>query len=270
MPVPVLSPGHASPLAFPPIGRLPRCLRPWLSPALFEASQVICSRPNSSHLPRRLHLIDFPSWPCTAEAGTGEVRSPRFRHLLFMRNGVSDHGRAVTPCVAVHNILPSTFSTASASARLNFSRLNIPLHMIAVYASRPSSPAAPQHSLEGGSLLPYPHRTFTGWKAPASPGALCRFSRRPGSGRLPSPSSIRGFDVIVGADDRRPLPRLQPGGKRAARRTGHTWRLGRPLNAALRTDGCRPVQVVEALNCTPRACVFGAKFRPGPSCIPKQ
>jgi hypothetical protein len=75
----------------------------------------------------------------------------------------------------VHNILPSTFSTASASARLNFSRLNIPLHMIAVYASRPSSPAAPQHSLEGGSLLPYPRRTFTGWKAPASPGALSRF-----------------------------------------------------------------------------------------------
>ena len=127
---------------------------------------------DSSHLPRRLHLIDFPSRPCTAAAGTGEVRSPRFRRLPFMRNGVSDHGRAVTPCVAVHNILPSTFSTASASARLNFSRLNIPLHMIAVYASRPPSPAAPQHSLEGGSLLPYPHRTFTGWKAPASPGAL--------------------------------------------------------------------------------------------------
>ena len=41
-----------------------------------------------------------------------------------------------------------------------------------MYASRPSSPAAPQHSLEGGSLLPYPHRTFTGWKAPASLGAL--------------------------------------------------------------------------------------------------
>ena len=102
----------------------------------------------------------------------GEVRSPRFRRFPFMRNGVSDHGRAVTPCITVHNILPSTFSTASASARLNFSRLNIPLHMIAVYASRPSSPAAPQHSLEGGSLLPYPHRTFTGWKAPASPGAL--------------------------------------------------------------------------------------------------
>jgi hypothetical protein len=44
-----------------------------------------------------------------------------------------------------------------------------------VYASRPSSPAATQHSLEGGALLPYPRRTFTGWKAPASLGALIEF-----------------------------------------------------------------------------------------------
>jgi hypothetical protein len=41
-----------------------------------------------------------------------------------------------------------------------------------VYASQPPSPATTQHSLEGGSLLPYPHRSFTGWTAPASPGAL--------------------------------------------------------------------------------------------------
>jgi hypothetical protein len=45
-----------------------------------------------------------------------------------------------------------------------------------VYASRPSSPAATQHSLEGGALLPYPRRTFTGWKAPASLGALSEFA----------------------------------------------------------------------------------------------
>jgi hypothetical protein len=150
---------------------------------------------DSSHLPRRLHLIDFPSWPCTAEAGTGEVRSPRFRRLPFMRNGVSDRGRAVTPCITVHNVLPSTLSTASASARLNFSRLNIPLHMIAVYASRPSSPAAPQHLLEGGSLLPYPHRTFTGWKAPASPGALSAFfyrcAGRPTRSRWCKPTAMK-------------------------------------------------------------------------------
>jgi hypothetical protein len=41
-----------------------------------------------------------------------------------------------------------------------------------VYASRPPSPTATQHSLKGGALPPYPHRTFTGWNAPASPGAL--------------------------------------------------------------------------------------------------
>jgi hypothetical protein len=57
-----------------------------------------------------------------------------------------------------------------------------------VYASRPSSPAATQHSLEGGALLPYPRRTFTGWKAPASLGALRRgFSRCP---RLKDPKMI--------------------------------------------------------------------------------
>jgi len=74
--------------------------------------------------------------------------------------------------MTVRNMLPSALSTASASAGLSLSRLNIPLHMIAVYASQPSSPATTQHSLEGGSLLPYPHRSFTGWTAPASPGAL--------------------------------------------------------------------------------------------------
>ena len=50
----------------------------------------------------------------------GEVRSPRFRRLPFMRNGVSDHGRAVTPCIAVHNILPSTLSTAVSVAGETF------------------------------------------------------------------------------------------------------------------------------------------------------
>ena len=165
---------------------------------------------DSSPLPRRFRLPDFPSRPSTAEAGMGELRSPRFRRFPFVRNGVSDHGRAVTPRIAVHNILPSTFSTASASATLNFSWLNIPLHTIAVYASRPSSPAAPQHSLEGGLLLPYPRRTFTGWKAPASPGA--RRGREPGypgppaqipTCGFPASGSYRRSDVIgvLDADD---------------------------------------------------------------------
>jgi hypothetical protein len=46
-----------------------------------------------------------------------------------------------------------------------------------------------QHSLQGGTLLPYPRRTFTGWNAPASPGAqesvqaawamVCSSTRKP-------------------------------------------------------------------------------------------
>jgi hypothetical protein len=106
------------------------------------------------------------------QSGWGEMRPPRFRRVPFIRNGVSDHGRAVAPRVTVRNMLPSTLSTASASATLSLSRLNIPLRMIAVYASRPPSPTTTQHSLQGGTLLPYPRRTFTGWNAPASPGAL--------------------------------------------------------------------------------------------------
>jgi hypothetical protein len=39
-------------------------------------------------------------------------------------------------------MLPSTLSTVSASAELSLSRLNIPLHTIAVYASRPPSRVA--------------------------------------------------------------------------------------------------------------------------------
>ena len=58
------------------------------------------------------------------------MRSPRFRRVPFIRNGVSDHGRAVAPRMTVRNMLPSTLSTVSASAILSLSRLNVPLHMI--------------------------------------------------------------------------------------------------------------------------------------------
>ena len=174
MPVPVLSPGHASPLTFPPIGRLPSAI----SAAGFHQ---FCSRHRRYYAAVRLltssAMASPPRLPVVARSrlcGLGEMRSPRFRHVPFIRNGVSDHGRAVAPRMTVRNMLPSALSTASASAGLSLSRLNIPLHMIAVYASQPSSPATTQHSLEGGSLLPYPHRSFTGWTAPASPGALIK------------------------------------------------------------------------------------------------
>jgi hypothetical protein len=44
--------------------------------------------------------------------------------------------------------------------------------MLAAFLMELPSPTATQHSLKGGALPPYPHRTFTGWNAPASPGAL--------------------------------------------------------------------------------------------------
>ena len=172
MPVPVLSPGHASPLTFPPIGRLPSAI----SAAGFHQ---FCSRHRRYYAAVRLltpsATASSPRLPVVAhihQSGLGEMRPPRFRRVPFIRNGVSNHGRAVAPRVTVRNMLPSTLSTVSASAELSLSRLNIPLHMIAVYASRPPSPATTQHLLQGGSLLPYPGRTFTGWTTPALPGAL--------------------------------------------------------------------------------------------------
>ena len=151
---------------------------------------------DSSPLPRRLRRSDFPSWPGPPRRRMGEARSPRFRRFPFIRNGVSDHDGAVAPRITVRNMLPSTLSTASASATLSLSRLNIPLHMIAVYASQPSSPATTQHSLEGGSLLPYPRRSFTGWTAPASPGALITdFINEARSG-----TSRPGLDLITSRD----------------------------------------------------------------------
>src|SRR6478736_8502876 len=126
---------------------------------------------DSSNLPIRLRLLAFPNRPGIAVATAGGMRSPRFRRVPFGRNGVFDHGRAVAPRLTVRNMLPSTFPTVSAPANLYLSRLNNPLHSIAVYASPWSSPSTPQHSLPGDPLRSYPGRTSTGWNAPASPGA---------------------------------------------------------------------------------------------------
>src|SRR5689334_10475334 len=180
-----------------------RCCSPSLRPAAFPppSPPPICGR-LCSRLHRYCAAVRLLTPPATASpprlpvaarlrhSGLGEVRSPRFRCVPFIRNGVSDHGRAVAPRMTVRNMLPSALSTASASAELSLSRLNIPLHMIAVYASQPPSPATTQHSLEGGSLLPYPHRSFTGWTAPASPGALISDFIK--SKSIPQKESMRG------------------------------------------------------------------------------
>jgi hypothetical protein len=103
----------------------------------------------SSPLPQRLRLFDFPPWPVTAWAAAGEMKSPGFRRVRFVRDRVSDHGRAPTPRIAAPDMLPSTLRTVSASATFSLSRLISPPHTIAMYASPRSSPPAPQHSLPG-------------------------------------------------------------------------------------------------------------------------
>ena len=92
-----------------------------------------------------------------AAATRPDARSPRFRRDPFVRDGVSDHGRATAPRLTVPHMLPSATLTASASAGLLLSRLNSPPHTIAVYASPWSLPSKTQHSLPGGRYpLPGP------------------------------------------------------------------------------------------------------------------
>ena len=94
--------------------------------------------------------------PGSLRATAGQTRSPRFRRDPFVRDGVFDHGRATAPRIPGPLMSPSTFPTGSASAII-LSRLNSPPHTIVVYASRPPSPTAPQHSLPGARYgLPGP------------------------------------------------------------------------------------------------------------------
>ena len=172
MPDPALCPGHASPRAFPPIGRLPSTTSAAADQtALFGASQVLCKPSDSSPLPRQLCLLGFLPWPGTALAIAGETRSPRFRRDPFARDVFSDPGRAND---ASHNGIAHVAFDPFHGLRpcgKPISWLNSTPHAIAVYASQASSPALMQHSLPGGLLRPYPNRSSTGWITPASPGA---------------------------------------------------------------------------------------------------
>ena len=111
----------------------------------------------------------------TVRSGT---RSPRFRRVLFVRDGVNDHGGAAPPRIAAVQVLPSTAITVSASTTSLLSRLNSPPHTMAVYASRRSSPSAPQHSLPGGRYpLPGPdfhrlERASFSWRTIAKAAGL--------------------------------------------------------------------------------------------------
>ena len=144
-------PGACAVIHTPP-GRAPflRALRHRSSRSCSGVSSVLRARPTPHLFPDSFVSSTSCRGPVIAEATAGQMRSPRFRHVPFVRDGVFDHGGAAAPRITVLFILPSAFSTASASTGSGLSRLNNPPHTIAVYASQWSSPSITQHSLPGG------------------------------------------------------------------------------------------------------------------------
>ena len=132
---------------FPP--RSPSSAR---RPMLFEASSVLCSllRPSGPALAPRL---PEPTRDRRGGCGRPEVsqvptRSLTARTGLRWSNGPSQNGPAhvacgSSQCLGLHDI--------------EFFRAQYSPRRLAVYASRPSSPTTPQHSLPGGRYpLPEP------------------------------------------------------------------------------------------------------------------
>jgi hypothetical protein len=170
---PALSPEHVLQLAFPSTGRLPSVI----SAADFSR---LCSMLHRYYAAVRLLVCSStassPRLPVAArdrQATAGQTRSPRFRRDPSIRDVASDPGRATVPRITAPHMLPSAVATASAPAISRISWLNPTPQTITVYASPWSSPSTTQHSLPG-RRYPFPDRTFTGWTAPASPGAPLR------------------------------------------------------------------------------------------------
>src|SRR3954470_22746817 len=106
------------PAAFPPHPPPPT------RSALFGASSVVRSRPTPPAFRGGFALLSFPPRPETAWAAAGDRRSPRFRRDPFVRELVSDPGRATVPRIAAPLMLPSALWTASAPALKLISWLN--------------------------------------------------------------------------------------------------------------------------------------------------
>src|SRR5215204_2481768 len=106
------------PAAFPPHPPPPT------RSALFGASSVLRSRPTPPAFRGGFALLSFPPRPGAAWAAAGDRRSPRFRRDPFVRELVSDPGRAAAPRIAAPLMLPSTLWTASAPALQLISWLN--------------------------------------------------------------------------------------------------------------------------------------------------
>src|SRR5208282_308446 len=155
---PVRCPEHRPSSAIPPTEPPSlHALRRRSSRPCSGASPVLRGSSDPSPVLRQLRLLAFLPQPGIAAATAGQTRSPRFRRGPFVRDVVFDHGRATAPRITGPLMSPSTFPTVSAPAITVLSRLDSTPHKIAVYASRPPSPTAPQHSLPGARYgLPAP------------------------------------------------------------------------------------------------------------------
>ena len=104
------------PAAFPPRSPPPICGR--LCSKLhryYAAVRLLTPSPAASSSP------DFLPRPGIDKATTGGMRSPRFRRVPFRRDVVWDSGRASAPRILAPHMLPSTFLSVSASAKLSIS-----------------------------------------------------------------------------------------------------------------------------------------------------
>ena len=164
---PALSPEHALPLTFPPTGRLPSTVSAAdLGSALFEASQVVCSRP-TPHLVLDGFVSSTSGRDPSTEVIAGKVRSPRFRRVPCLRDVASDPGRATGPRLTAPHMLPSTDTNASAPASSFISWLNpTPTRLLCTLRRGRHLPRRNTRYRAGAT--PYPGRTSTGWIAPAS------------------------------------------------------------------------------------------------------
>src|SRR5215218_5484335 len=171
MPDPALCPGHALRLTVPPADRLSSTVSA-TDPSIGVVRGFIGTTrsSDSSPLPRRLRLLDFPSWPTATLAAAGKMRSPRFRRAPFVRDLVSDPGRATVPRIAAPLMLPSALWTASAPALKFLSWLNTdPTRLLCTLRRGRHLPRRNTRYQAGAT--PFLGRTCTGWTAPASPGA---------------------------------------------------------------------------------------------------
>jgi hypothetical protein len=118
----------------------------------------------------------------------GQTRSPRFRRAPFERDVACDPGRASAPRIAAPHMLPSAVAKVSAPA-LSVFRGSIP-HPIQLLCTLRRGRHLPRRNTRyQADATPYLGRTFTGWIAPASPGAPLRI-----------PVTLRVFQLFPGRD----------------------------------------------------------------------